>query len=140
MPMIPRIKEMKPRNDQQFFHLFFDTFASCLKHDLFGIRHGLVLAQEMADGKQGVGVDHARAGETHHLPDSLTIGGRVAVDGTFRTDRFAFAPGTAIQTIETVLIKITAIRANPLRNGVIFAAIQSDHRCDRFLFCCDLAS
>ncbi len=104
-----------------------------MTHDLFNLRRGLALTQEMADGKPGVGVDHTWAGKAHHLPDTLTIGRRVAVDGALHAGRLAIAPGAAIQTIETVLIEVAAIRADILRKRVVFAAIQSDHRCDRFL-------
>lgn len=67
--------------------------------------------QDMADGEQGVGEEHTRAGETHDLTDVFAAGRCIAMNGASGAGWFALSVGAVVEAGKTVLQKINTIGA-----------------------------
>jgi hypothetical protein len=89
----------------------------------------------MNDRQKGVPEKHPRAREAHDGSDPVAHDFRVAVDPAIRTNRLR-VPKRAFREPESgVLIQFFAVAAQRTSGGrVPRAAINANHRRDRFLF------
>jgi len=79
-------------------------------------------------------VYHPGSRITHHVSDSLSHGGFVAVHRTFRTGGLAFPEGAFLQALQSVFVKLLACGAKLMFATVLFAAIKGYHNRHGFTF------
>jgi hypothetical protein len=87
------------------------------------------LVEKMADGEEGMSVDHPRSGVTHDLPDSLSHFGLVAMDGAGGANGLVLAETAGICALHRIIKQLTAIGAEIVR-PMVTAAVNSDHLAD----------
>ena len=86
----------------------------------------------MAQRHQRVGQRHARAGIAHHRAHAFAHFGAVAVDRAARAGGLALPKGAFLQPFQGVILQLAAIGAQLRAPAVLTAAVQAQHRFQRF--------
>lgn len=85
---------------------------------------------QVEEGEDGVGKEHARPGVAHHRPDLITFAGRIAVNRACGAGGFVLLERAMVQPFSGIGKKFAAFLA---RNGLAVVVISTesmDHGCN----------
>jgi len=82
---------------------------------------------QVQDGQDRVGKEHARAGIAHHRPDLIPFSSRIAVDRAFTAGGFVFLERTMVQPFSGVGEEFSALLAWCCLTAMVIPAEAVDH-------------
>ena len=105
-------------------------YGICRRVSRRGVSGSLRFAQaidQVQDGQERMGEEHAWPGVTHDLLDPCSPGRRIAVHGASAAGGFMFLKRAGPQSFVRVVEQIDAVRAQRLSVLVVVGTVSPDH-------------